>query len=332
MAGVRAFVTGASGFVGGAVVRRLLAEGHTVRALVRPASDTRLLDGLPLERIVGDLGNLDVLRRAAAGCDWVFHVAALYAFWGYPWQAFYAANVEGTRHVLTAAQESGARRVVYTSSIATLGLRPDRGPADEDTPSNLADMIGHYKRSKFLAEEVAREFARAGLPVVIVNPAAPVGIGDHKPTQTGKVIVDFLNHRMPAYVDTGLTLVDVDDVANGHLRAAERGRVGERYILGGERLTLKRMLDLLAEVSGLPRVRRRIPHGLVRAVGYLDVAAARVVPRHIPRATPETARLSYRHEYFDSAKAIRELGLPQTPAREALRKAVDWYRANGYAP
>ena len=329
---MRAFVTGATGFVGGAVVRCLLEAGHSVRALVRPKTDTRQLDGLPVERIAGDLGDLDGLRRGAEACEWVFHVAALYAYWGYPWEAFFAANVEGTRRVLQAAQQAGVGRVVYTSSIATLGLHRDHSPANEDTPSSLSDMIGHYKRSKFLAEEVARDFARGGLPVVIVNPAAPVGIGDHKPTQTGKVIVDFLNRRMPAYVDTGLTLVDVDDVAVGHLRAAERGRVGERYILGGERLTLKRMLDLLAEVSGLPPVRRRIPHGLALAFAYLDVAAARLDPRHVPRATPETARLSYRYEYFDSTKAVRELGLPQTPAREALRKAVVWYRANGYAP
>jgi dihydroflavonol-4-reductase len=222
--------------------------------------------------------------------------------------------------------------VVYTSSIATLGLHPDRTPATEDTPSRLADMIGHYKRSKYLAEEVAREFASDGLPVVVVNPAAPVGIADHKPTQTGKVIVDYLSRRMPAYVDTGLTLVDVDDVAVGHVLAAERGRVGERYILGGERVTLKEMLDLLSEVSGLPPVRWRIPHGLALAFAYLDVAMARVVRRHLPRATPETARLAYRYEYFDSGKAIRELGFPQTPARQALEKAVGWYRANGYAP
>jgi dihydroflavonol-4-reductase len=329
---MRAFVTGGTGFVGGAVVRKLLESGHTVRALVRPGTNTRQLDGLAVERIEGDLSDVGSLERGADGCQWVFHVAALYAYWGYPWETFYQVNVEGTRRVLQAAHDAGAERVVHTSSIATLGLNADRTPATEAAPSTLAEMIGHYKRSKFLAEEVARDFAPRGLPIVIVNPAAPVGVADHKPTQTGKVIVDFLNRRMPAFVDTGLTLVDVEDVAVGHLLAASRGRVGERYILGGERLTLKGMLDLLAEVSGLPLVRRRIPHGVALAFAHLDVAAARLNPRHIPRATPETARLSYRYEYFDSSKAIRELGFPQTPAREALHNAVAWYRANGYAP
>jgi dihydroflavonol-4-reductase len=221
---------------------------------------------------------------------------------------------------------------VYTSSIATLGQPADGSPADEETPSALAGMIGHYKRSKFLAEEVARDLARRGAPVVIVNPAAPVGVGDHKPTPTGRMIVDFLNGRMPAYVDTCLTLVDVDDVAAGHLLAAETGRVGERYILGGEILSLKGMLDILSEVSGLPPVRWRIPHALALAWGYLDVSLAAIDRRRVPVATPTSARLSRRRESFSSAKAVRELGFSQTPAREALRKAVDWYRANGYAP
>lgn len=329
---MRVFVTGGTGFVGGAVVRRLLAAGHEVRALVRPGTDTRQLDGFPVERVIGELSDSESLRRGMAGRDWVFHVAALYAYWGYPWETFFEVNVEGTRRVLRVAQEAGVARAVYTSSIATLGQHKDRTPADEETPSCLADMIGSYKRSKFLAEEVARDFARRGLPVVIVNPAAPVGVADHKPTQTGKVIVDFLNRRMPAFVDTGLTLVDVEDVAAGHVLAAERGRVGERYILGGERVTLHEMFNILSEVSGLPPVRRQIPHAVALAFAYLDVAAARLNPRHVPRATPETARLSYRYEWFSSEKAIRELGFPQTPAREALRKAVAWYRANGYAP
>jgi len=213
-----------------------------------------------------------------------------------------------------------------------LGQPADGSPADEETPSALAGMIGHYKRSKFLAEEAARDLARRGAPVVIVNPAAPVGIGDHKPTPTGRMIVDFLNGRMPAYVDTCLTLVDVDDAAAGHLLAAEKGRVGERYILGGEVLSLKGMLDILSDVSGLPSVRWRIPHALALAWGYLDVSLAAIDRRRVPVATPTSARLSRRRESFSSAKAVRELGFPQTPAREALRKAVEWYRANGYAP
>ncbi len=330
---MRAFVTGGGGFIGGALVRRLLAEGYEVTTLVRPGEAAPLLQGLPVERIVGDLADLDALKRGAEGCDQVFHLAALYSFWGHPWEEFCNSNVEGTRNVLQTAWDAGVSRIVYTSSIATLAQPPEDGsPADENTPSGLADMLGHYKRSKFLAEEVARDFARRGAPVVIVNPAMPVGVGDHTPTPSGRMIIDFLNGRMPAYVDTCLTVVDVDDVAAGHLLAARKGRVGERYILGGEILSLKQMLDLLSEVSGLPLVRRRIPHALALAWGYVDVSVAAVDRRHVPVATPTSARLSRRRESFTSAKAVRELGFPQTPAREALRKAVEWYRANGYAP
>ena len=327
---MRAFVTGGTGFIGGGLVRRLLKAGHEVRALVRPDADTQQLDGLAVERVAGDLRDAESLHRGVAGCDWVFHVAALYSYWGHPWEDFYIINVEGTRRVLEAARDANVERVVYTSSIAVLGLPRDGSPGTEETPSTLADMIGHYKRSKFLAEEVARDFAGQGLPVIIVNPAAPVGVGDHKPTPTGQIIVDFLNGRMPAYVDTGLTVVDVEDVAAGHLLAAQRGRVGERYILGGENLTLKQVLDLLAEVSGRPRVRLRIPHSVALGWAYVDVTLARFNPGRIPAATPDTVRLSRKHEYFDSSKAVRELGFPQTPAREALRKAVEWYRAHGY--
>ncbi|HEY63601.1 MAG TPA: NAD-dependent epimerase/dehydratase family protein [Caldilineae bacterium] len=329
---MRAFVTGGTGFIGGAVVRRLLAAGHQVRALVRPGADTRQLDGLPVQRVMGDLRDIESLRKGITGCDQVFHVAALYCYWGHRWEEFYDINVEGTRRVLQAAWDEGVQRVVYTSSVAVLGIPEDGSPATEETPSTLEEMISDYKRSKFLAEEVAREFAQRGLPVVIVNPTTPVGVGDHKPTPTGKIIVDFLNGRLFAYVDTGLNIVDVEDVATGHLLAAERGRVGERYILGGENLTLKQILDILAEVSGRPPVRLRIPHVLALAWAYVDVTLARIYPRHVPAATPETVRLARKPMYFDASKAVRELGFPQTPAREALRKAVEWYRAHGYAP
>jgi len=329
---MRAFVTGGTGFIGGAVVRHLIKAGHQVRALVRPGADTRQLDGLPVERVPGDVGDSESLRRGMAGCQWVFHVAALYSYWGYRWDDFYDTNVKGTRRVLEAARDAGVQRIVYTSSIAALGVNKDRSPATEETPSTLADRIGPYQRSKFMAQEVACELARQGLPVVIVNPSTPVGVGDHKPTPTGQIIVDFLNGRMFGYVDTGLNIVDVEDVAAGHILAAERGRVGERYILGGENLTLKQILDILAEVSGRPPVRLPIPHGVALAWAYVDVAMARLNPRHKPTATPEKVRLSYRYEFFDAGKAVRELGLRQTPAREALRKAVEWYRAHGYAP
>ena len=327
---MRSFVTGGTGFIGGAVVRRLLEAGHEVRALVRPGANTRQLDGLPLERVEGDLRDRESLRRGVGGCDWVFHVAALYSFWGYGWDDFLQVNVEGTRRVLEAAGDEGVERIVHTSSIAALGVHEDGSPATEDAPSTLGDRIGPYQRSKFLAEEVARDSARQGLPVVIVNPSTPMGVGDHKPTPTGQMIVDYLNGRMFGYVDTGLNIVDVKDVATGHLFAAERGRVGERYILGGENLTLKQVLDLLAEVSGGPPVRLHIPHWVAQAWAYVDVGLARLNPRRTPTATPEKVRLSRRYEYFDSGKAVRELGLPQTPSREVLRKAVEWYRANGY--
>jgi dihydroflavonol-4-reductase len=329
---MRAFVTGGTGFVGGAVVRRLLEAGYEIRALVRPGTDTRQLDGVPVERVEGDVRDAGSLRRGVAGCDHVFHVAALYSFWGHPWDDFYQVNVEGTRRVLEAARDGGVERIVHTSSVAALGTNADHSPATEETPSSLEDRIGTYQRSKFLGQEIAREFARQGLPVVIVNPSTPVGVGDHKPTPTGQVIVDYLNGRMPAYVDTGLNIVDVEDVAAGHLLAAERGRIGERYILGGENLSLKQVLDLLAEISGRPRVRYRIPNALALAWSYVDVTLARLNPRRIPAATPAKVRMSYHYEFYDPSKAIRELGLPQTPAREALRKAVDWYRSHGYAP
>ncbi len=329
---MRAFVTGGTGFIGGAVVRRLLQDGHQVRALVRPGSDTRQLDGLPVERVAGDLGNSAALQEGIAGCDWVFHIAALYSFWGHPWQDFYQTNVEGTRRVMETALQEGVERVVHTSSIAALGVHEDHTPAAEDTPSSLEDRVGPYQRSKFLAEEVAREYARRGLPVVIVNPSTPVGEGDHKPTPSGQMIVDFLHGRMFAYLDTGLNIVDVEDVAYGHVLAAEKGRVGERYLLAGANLTLKQFLDLLAEVSGRPPARVRIPHAVALAWSYVEVSWARLNPRHIPSATPEKVRLSRRYEFFDPAKAIRELGLPQTPVRQALERAVAWYRSHGYAP
>ncbi|MEJ2265693.1 MAG: NAD-dependent epimerase/dehydratase family protein [Anaerolineales bacterium] len=328
---MRAFVTGGTGFIGGAVVRHLIDAGHSVRALVRPTSDTQQLDGLPAERLMGDLSELDSLRSGIAGCDWVFHVAALYSYWGHPWEDFYQANVLGTRNVLEVAKDADLRRIIYTSSIAALGINQDGSPANEKTFSSLEDRIGGYQRSKFLAEQLASEFARDGLPIVIVNPSTPVGTGDHKPTPTGQIIVDYLNGRMFGYVDTGLNLIDVDDVAAGHLLAAERGQVGERYILGNENLTLKQLLDLLSEIAGLPPVRLHIPHWVAGAWSYVEVALARLNKAHIPTATPEKVRLSQRYEFFNPSKAVRELGLPQTPVRGALRKAVAWYRDNGYA-
>src|SRR5271167_1630344 len=296
---MRTFVTGGTGFIGGAVVRRLLEAGHEVKVLVRPGADTRQLDGLPVERVEGDLRDRESLRRGMAGCPWVFHVAALYSYWGYRWKDFYETNVEGTRQLLEAARDQGAERVVYTSSIAALGVLEDGCPATEDTPATLADRFGPYQRSKFLAEAVARDFARRDLPVIIVNPSSPVGIGDHKPTPTGQIVVDFLNGRIFGYVDAGLNIIDVEDVAAGHLLAAERGQAGERYILGGENLKLKQILDLLADISGTPQVRLRIPHWVAQCWAYVDVTMARLNPRRVPVATPDKVRLSRRYEFFD---------------------------------
>jgi dihydroflavonol-4-reductase len=324
------FMTGATGFVGGAVVRQLVKAGHQVRILVRPGADLRLLAGLPVQQVAGHVGDLAALQQGMAGCEWVFHVAALYSYWGHTWQEFYQSNIQGTRNVMEAAGQAGVGRIVYTSSIATLGLNPDRSPANELTPVGLQDMIGPYKRSKFLAEQDVRQFASQGLPVVIVNPSAPVGIGDYKPTRTGQIVLDYLCRHMPGYVDTGLNIVDVDDVAAGQLLAAQSGRPGERYILGGENITLKQLLDCLSDISGLPPVRLQFPHSLALAFSYLDTGLARLNPRHIPTATPETVRLSRRYEYFDSSKAQRELGYVHGTARQALAKAVEWYRINGY--
>lgn len=324
------FITGSTGFVGGAVARRLVDAGHEVRALVRPGANLRQLEGMPVQKVPGHLGDLSVLQRGMQGCEWVFHVAALYSYWGHKWQDFYESNVQGTRNVMETARQAGVQRVVYTSSIAVLGQNKDHSPANESTPVSLDDMIGPYKRSKFLAEQVASQFARQGLPVVIVNPSAPVGIGDYKPTRTGQIILDFLHHRMPGYVNTGLNIVDVEDVAAGHLLAAQAGELGERYILGGDNLTLKGLLDCLAEISGYSPARFHIPHSVAMAWAYLDTGLARLNPRHIPTATPETVRLSRRFEFYDSSKAESKLGYSHIPARQALAKAVEWYRANGY--
>jgi len=324
------FVTGTTGFVGGALVRQLVEQGHQVKALVRPGADLRQLAKLPVQKVNGHLGDLEALAQGMAGCEWVFHVAALYSFWGHTWDEFYQTNVQGTRNVMEAAVRAGIQRVVHTSSIAALGLNKDRSPANESTPVSIKDMIGSYKRSKFLAEQVAAEFAGRGLPVVIVNPSAPVGVGDFKPTRTGQVIIDFLKRRMFGYVDTGLNIVDVDDVASGHLLAAQYGRVGERYILGGENVTLKELLDSLAEISNQPKVRLHISHGVAMAWAYFDTSLARINPRRTPTATPETVRLSYRYEYFETSKAEKELGYSHKPAIQALSKAVEWYQSNGY--
>lgn len=329
IAAMRALVTGAGGFIGANVVRALLGRGYEVRALVRPGAEVANLRGLAVEQAYGDVRDPSAMRAAVVGCDLVFHVAALYALWVRPRRPVYETNVDGTRQVLRAAWEARVERVVYTSSVAALGLREDGRPADETTPANRRSLVGDYKRSKYLAQMVAAEFAARGLPVVIVNPSFPVGPYDRKPTPTGQVIVDFLNGRMPAYVDTGMNVVAVEDVALGHVLAAEKGRPGECYILGGENLPMRDLLHLLAAASGLPAPRVGLPSFPLVPLAYLN-AAWGALTGTVPRLTPDTVRMARHRMFYDPGKAVRELGLPQTPAREALRRAVAWFQDNGY--
>jgi dihydroflavonol-4-reductase len=317
-------VTGASGFVGGHVARLLAERGCPVRVLVRPSSDLRGIADLRVERVFGDLRDLESLERAVAGCDTVYHVAADYRLWVPDPQELYQSNVDGTRNLLEAARRARTRLVVYTSTVGCIGV-----PGDEDSPVSLEDMTGHYKRSKFLAEQTALESAQAGLAVVIVNPTAPVGEGDLKPTPTGRVILDFLLGRMPAYVDTGLNLVDVRDVAAGHLLAAERGRPGQRYILGARNMTLRDILQTLARLSGRPAPKIRIPYAAAWVYAAASTAAARYTGRE-PRASLEAVRMSRKKMFVRTGKAERELGFQPGPVEEALSRAMEWFRRNQY--
>jgi len=327
---MKAFLTGATGFIGGHLLDALLAAGAEVRCLVRSSSPRRNLEGRQVEVVEGDLRRPESLAEALVGCDALFHCAADYRLYSPRPRELYESNVEGTRNILRAAVAAGVERVVYTSSVGALGLRGDGSPADEKTPAALADMVGHYKRSKYLAERVAERFAENGLPVVIVNPSTPVGEGDLKPTATGRMVLDFLNRRTPAYVDTGLNLVDVRDVAVGHLLAAERGLVGRKYILGNRNLSLREIFSMLSAISGLPAPRVKLPHWLPLSVAAIDTAWARLVGGE-PRVALEAVRLSRYEMYFDSGRAVRELGLPQTPVEQALERAVHWFREHGYA-
>lgn len=324
------FVTGGTGFIGANVIRALLAVGDEVRVLVRPDSNRANLQGLPIETVEGDLSNVDALVRGMAGCHRVYHVAALYTFWPKGRDALHRVNVEGTRNVLEACRLQGVERVVYTSSVAALAVPLDTTPVTEETPIDPERIIGAYKRSKYEAEQVALKAAASGVPVVIVNPSYPVGPYDIKPTPSGQMIVDFLNGRMPAYVDTGMNIVDVEAVAQGHVLAAERGTVGERYILGGENLRMREVLALLSEITGRPAPRIRLPHRPLLALSHLNAAWARVTGK-TPRMTPDTIRMSTHAMFYDAAKAYRELGLPRTSSCEALAKAVRWFQEHGYA-
>lgn len=325
----RTLVTGATGFVGSAIARVLLEAGHRVRVLVRPASDRSNLDGLDVEIFEGDLVDPESLLHAAANTDWVFHAAADYRLWVPDPDALYHVNVTGTRAMLEAARLASVERVIYTSSVATLGINADRTPADEETPVSIDDMIGHYKRSKFLAEAVAREAAEAGQDVVIVNPSAPAGPRDIKPTPTGQVIVDAASGRMPAYVNTGLNIVHVDDVAAGHLLAAEQGVSGRRYILGCENMSLREICKTVADIAGVRGPLVRIPYSVVLPVAYAAQSLARLTGRP-PVATVDGVRMSRKHMYFSAQRAMDELGFRPRPAHEALQEAVHWFDENGY--
>ena len=324
-------LTGATGFVGAAVLRRLVASGRAVRALVRAGSDRRNLTGIDCEIVVGDLADTESLRRAVRGCDVVFHAAADYRLWVPDPEPMNRVNIQGTVELIRAAAEAGASRIVYTSSVATLRVRDDGLAADETSEAALSDMIGVYKQSKFLAErEVKRLVAEQRFPVVIVNPSAPFGPGDVKPTPTGRLVVEAASGRMPAYVDTGLNIVHVDDVAAGHLLAFEKGAVGESYILGGENLTLKRILEMIAQLTGRTAPRIQLPHWFIMPVAHVVEGFARLTRGNEPVITVDGARMARKHMYFSSEKATRALGYRPRPAFEALRDAIEWFRAHGY--
>jgi dihydroflavonol-4-reductase len=352
---LKAFVTGATGFLGSHVARVLAEQGAGLRLLVRPTSDLRNIDGLKADRVEGDLRDAASIEKALSGCDVVFHVAADYRLWVRDPNEMYRSNVEGTRSLLEAARKQRVRRVVYTSSVATMGFTSNHAAAelrsagrpgaavptqawaahtsalaDENSPVSLADMIGHYKRSKFMAEQVAFEAAKSGVDVVIVNPTTPIGERDIKPTPTGRIVVDFLKRKFPAYVETGLNLVDATECARGHVQALEKGRSGERYILGGENLTLKQILDRLAAITGLPSPTLKLPYIFALAAGVADeMVTGRVLGRE-PRVTIDAVRMGRKMMFVSSAKAERELGWRTVPVDGALRRSVEWFRANGY--
>lgn len=322
-------VTGASGFVGSAIVRQLLDAGFSVRVLLRSNSPKDNIAGLDVETVIGDLTNISSLKQAADGCATLFHAAADYRIWAPHPQAMYAANVDGTRNMMRAALDAGVQRIVYTSSVATLGLRQDGTSANEETPSFLDSMIGHYKRSKFMAEEVVRDLVeQEKLPAVIVNPSTPVGPRDIKPTPTGKMILDAARGRLPAYVDTGLNIVHVDDVATGHLLALAKGMIGERYILGGDNMSLKEILSQVATITNRQPPHIRLPHHVVLPLAWIAQGLARISGATQPIMTVDGVRMAKKHMFYSSAKAERKLDYTHRPATEALRDAVAWFRGH----
>jgi dihydroflavonol-4-reductase len=327
---MKVFLTGATGFVGSHVAHELASRGAKIRILVRPTSPLQNLEGLQVELVEGDLLKPATLRSGMAGCDAVIHVAADYRLWIPDPKHIYSVNVQGTRDLLQIAREEAVLRVVYTSSVATMGFRSDGTIVDENTPVSLADMIGHYKRSKFLAEQTAIAAARAGQQVIVLNPTTPIGSNDIKPTPTGQIIVDFLNHKFPAYVETGLNLVDVKEVAKTHVDALSRGCPGERYILGGENLTLKQILDKMSAITQIPSPTIRVPQAVAMAFAFFDQTVTGRIRGREPRATVEAVRMGKKKMFASSAKAERELGFSVVPVYSALRAAIDWFVAHGY--
>jgi dihydroflavonol-4-reductase len=327
---LKTFLTGATGFLGSHVARVLSAQGAALRLLVRTTSNLKNLEGLNAETATGDLRDPASIDKAMSGCDTVFHVAADYRLWARDPEQMYRSNVEGTRAILESARKNGVRRVVHTSSVATMGFTRNGDPADEDSPVALADMIGHYKRSKFMAERIALEAGRSGMDVVVVNPTTPVGEQDIKPTPTGRIILDFLKRKFPAYVDTGLNLVDVTECAHGHVAALEHGKSGERYILGGENLTLKQILDKLGAITGLSSPTVKLPYFFAFAAAAVDETITGRILHREPRATIDAVRMGRKKMFASSAKSERDLGWKLVPAENALRRAVEWFRGNDY--
>ena len=326
---MKTVVTGATGFLGAHIVRQLLQDGAEVRVLVRKGADLRNLAGLDVEIAVGDLLDKGSLAAAVKECDRLFHAAADYRLWTHNPEAMYAANVEGTRNILQAAADAGMAKVVYTSTVGTLGNHGDGTPGDEETPVSLADMVGDYKKSKYLAEQVAVDFAQNGLPLVIVNPSTPVGPLDIKPTPTGKLIVDFVSGKMPAYLDTGLNIVSAAECARGHILAADRGRIGRKYVLGGEDLHLSQILAILAEIASIPAPRWRLPYRPVLLAAHINGLLAAITGKEplIPLAGVQMAK---KLMFFSSKRANIELGYVTTSAYHPLKQAVEWFRTNGY--
>ncbi|RLB07224.1 MAG: NAD-dependent dehydratase [Deltaproteobacteria bacterium] len=327
---MKALVTGATGFIGSRLARKLLEKGADLRVLVRKNSNLENISDLPVDVVCGDLTKPETLLPALEGCEALFHVAAEYKLWVPKPETIYRTNVDGTVNIMKAALKKGIKRIVYTSSVATLGTNPDGTPADENTPVTIKDMIGHYKRSKYIAEEKVKEMVKkAGLPAIIVNPSTPIGPGDIKPTPTGRIIIEAASGRMPAYVDTGLNIVHVDDVADGHILAFEKGKIGERYILGGENLSLRQLLEKIAHLTGRPAPKIKISPNIVLPIAYVAELIAKITKKE-PFITVDGVLMSKKKMFFSIRKAKKELGYNPRPVDEAIKDSIDWFRQKGY--